>query len=135
MKFALSILALPLAAIASPFVLEKRADNAAAIQKNLTQTNTDVLALNKSVGALSTTAKPTGAQVVSLQAQANTIEKDLNNTIALAKASSATTSSETTTTYNYVKNTLYPNTVSLLNNFIAHYPYVLSSPCKASCID
>ena len=112
---------LPLA-LASTFALEPRADKASTVLKDLKALTTDTNALNTTINAFADSAKPSDAQVLKVNAASNKVSKAIKKCTKDAKASSAFTVAESKEIFTFVANTLQTDTITVLQNFINHFP-------------
>lgn len=124
MHRSLLLASLPLA-LASPaanvLVLRQSApDNAALIQGNITQTVTDVNALNTTLNTFGYNETNIGLTALTVYNEANTIATDLNNTANVAQASAPLSNSESQAVYLSLAGLLGP-TFDVLNNLVAHW--------------
>lgn len=123
MKIALSLLALPIAAIASPFVLEARKpkpNNIPLIRGNLTRISKYIVDLNKTLNTVPPTQNWT-ADFSRLLDDAEAISGGLVNITALANVSRHATHEESNQVYRYLNQSIYKNSVALLDNFNVYF--------------
>lgn len=106
----------------APLRLVARSDNYSAIRMNLTQLYKDFVDVNTTLTNIPVNQKPTGAQIVALQAEANSEDKDFNRTYALVRSSSPITAGEAGALASYLKSPLEPAVVQLANNAARHCP-------------
>jgi len=131
MRFsAFSLLALPLAVLATPTPvnevndLVKRVDKASTVMSDLNTVLANVKKLTSDVNAIPASGTPSATQLTLVVTDANTLAKNLNQTIKDTKSSDAFTASESTALYNQINNNLLPATKTLLTAFKSRVTYV-----------
>lgn len=124
MKLTLTLLALPLAAMASPFILAERSskpNNIALIRGNLTAITDEIKKLNHTLNKAGRPNVTHDFDLGGLVEGANGILTGLQNITDLANVSQHATHSQSNHVYRYLNQTTYMNTVSLLDNFVRYY--------------